>query len=68
MKNISGMAEHWALLTLILFLYYFMVRIPRNCFHFNSEPNDNEAQWVVIIALIRIYHLHVYLILQTLLV
>ena len=68
MKNISGMAEHWALLTPILFWYYFMVRIAQNCFHFNSEPKDNKAQWVVIIALIRIYLLHAYLILQTLVV
>ena len=68
MKNISGMAEHWALLNPILFWYYFMVRIAQNCFHSNSEPKDNKVQWVVILALIRIYLLHAYLILQTLVV
>ena len=62
------MAEHWALLSPILFLYYVMVRIPQNCFHFNSKPKDNKAQWVVILAFIRIYLLHAYLILQTLVV
>ena len=50
----------------ILVLCY--VRIPQNCFHFNSEPKDNKAQWVVIIAFIRIYLLHAYLMLQTLVV